>query len=215
VHARVFLISQLRRDSVTGNKDAFSLYVPTPVDVWLKRSATFSSYKFIRNRVQRAVAAAAVAAAAALGARFRSHCYAAARRRQMEVELREVPIVSAPSSSKQRRTMTLDLAANKPMTVRLIYRAGGGAPASPRSDGEAAASGDAKNCASRATSRRRGVARLSCALMRSQRARRAAGNFQFDDGTQPETRVMVFRRSDLVDLAVAHACHEFKLAKCG
>lgn len=48
-----FFFVVVRVDLDTSNKDSFSLYVPTPFDVWLKRSATFSSYKFIRNRVRK------------------------------------------------------------------------------------------------------------------------------------------------------------------
>ena len=70
----------------------------------------------------------------------------------MEVELREVPLQSAPSASaipgkSNRRTMTLDLAANKPITIRLIYRSNGTVPSSPRSDGETSPGGAEKsNC---------------------------------------------------------------------
>ena len=44
----------------------------------------------------------------------------------MEVELREVPM----QSHSKRRTLTIDLGANKPMTLRLIRR-DTGRPASP------------------------------------------------------------------------------------
>lgn len=86
---------------------------------------------------------------------------------QMEVELREVPLVSAPSGAKQRRTMTLDLAANKPMTLRLIHRANNTAPASPRSDSESSPDAAKGNCERCGCAR----CRLSSAHARAQRAR--------------------------------------------
>jgi hypothetical protein len=46
------VVKLLEEFEIFKSKDAFSLYVPTPIDVWLKRSSTFSSYKFVRNRME-------------------------------------------------------------------------------------------------------------------------------------------------------------------
>jgi hypothetical protein len=166
----------------TRNPEAFTLYVPAPINVWLKRTATFSAYKFVRNR--------------------------------MEVELREVPLESKASQTlgagiqvqSKRRTMTVDLNRDKPMTLRLIYREK--RPESPRSDifdplpsaGEP--SGGGNNSSRRETGGGGG----------------GYGTLQLDqllsgasESEQAQTRVMVFRRSDTVDLILAHAAHIFKL----
>jgi hypothetical protein len=172
----------------TRNPDSFTLYVPAPINVWLKRSATFSAYKFVRNR--------------------------------MEVELREVPLEAKPQAlgggiqvQSKRRTMTVDLNRDKPMTLRLFYRAEG-RPDSPREVDAAGSAGSAGGGVPApmpaGASGRRPASPTAAAATPS-----PSTSGVFDplllDAEQTQTRVMVFRRSDTVDLILAHGAHTFKL----
>jgi hypothetical protein len=100
------------------------------------------------------------------------------------------------------------------MTVRLVYRAGGGVPSSPRSDSENQSG--ACWCAWCCETRAGPPPPLSCVVvcmtsvhvisMRPRAGEKASsGNFQFDDGTHPETRVMVFRRCGACAYVCAYA----------
>lgn len=167
----------------TRNPESFTLYVPAPINVWLKRSATFSAYKFVRNR--------------------------------MEVELREVPLEAKPQAlgagiqvQSKRRTMTVDLNRDKPMTLRLFYRAEG-RPDSPRDNSDAASSlGNSNGGGAPVPANGRRPASPTTTPSPS-------ASSVFDplllDAEQTQTRVMVFRRSDTVDLILAHGAHTFKL----